>query len=169
MADFAPAFEKTLIAEGGYQLTNIANDNGGQTYAGIARKMNPQWAGWSYIDEGGTPPADMVRVFYKQNYWEPLGLTAIESQAVAAAIYDFAVNAGTGTAAKLAQIVAGTTPDGRIGPASTAAINAIRPELFMAHYALAKIARYRDIVRRDKTQIKFLMGWINRTLDGVAA
>jgi hypothetical protein len=34
-------------------------------------------------------------------------------------------------------------------------------------YALAKIARYRDIVQRDKTQIKFLLGWINRTLAGV--
>jgi hypothetical protein len=34
-------------------------------------------------------------------------------------------------------------------------------------YALAKIARYRDIVRKDKTQIKFLLGWINRTLEGV--
>jgi hypothetical protein len=37
-------------------------------------------------------------------------------------------------------------------------------ELFVASYALAKIARYRDIVMRDRSQIKFLLGWLNRAL-----
>jgi hypothetical protein len=32
MADFAPAFEKMIVAEGGYKLTDIANDRGGQTH-----------------------------------------------------------------------------------------------------------------------------------------
>ena len=41
MADFAPAFEKMIHDEGGYQLTDIPGDRGGQTYAGIARKPNP--------------------------------------------------------------------------------------------------------------------------------
>jgi hypothetical protein len=34
-------------------------------------------------------------------------------------------------------------------------------------FTLAKIARYRDIVRKDKTQLKFLVGWINRALEAV--
>jgi len=34
----------------------------------------------------------------------------------------------------------------------------------VAYYALAKIARYRDIVTRDRSQMKFLLGWLNRTL-----
>jgi lysozyme family protein len=47
MADFLPAFERMIRDEGGYKLVNVAGDRGGQTYAGIARKMNPDWAGMS--------------------------------------------------------------------------------------------------------------------------
>jgi len=169
MADFLPAFEKTILKEGGYQLTNIADDRGGQTYAGISRRSNPGWPGWEYIDRGDTPSALMVRTFYLQNHWDVMGLTAIESQMVAQSMFDFGVNTHPLVAAKLAQLVVGATPDGKIGPVTTAAINAVNVDLFMAHFALAKVARYRDIVRRDKTQLKFLLGWINRTLDGVVA
>jgi hypothetical protein len=40
----------------------------------------------------------------------------------------------------------------------------MEPRLFLALYALARIARYRDIVTRQRTQQKFLLGWINRSL-----
>ena len=63
----------------------------------------------------------------------------------------------------------GTTPDGRIGPKTLQALNEADPESFVLAYALAKVARYRDIVMRDRSQLKFLLGWINRTLKGVAA
>ena len=46
MSDFNIAFEKTLLAEGGYKLTDVANDKGGQTYAGITRRDHPAWQGW---------------------------------------------------------------------------------------------------------------------------
>jgi lysozyme family protein len=168
MADFNIAFEKTLLAEGGYKLTNIANDNGGQTYAGISRKANPNWAGWSAIDAGGTPPSELVRQFYKLVYWDTLRCDSIISQQVAESMYDFGVNAGVKTSAKLAQIVVGVTPDGVIGQKTLMAINAMPADSFRPAFALAKIARYRDIVARDRTQIKFLMGWLNRTLKDAA-
>lgn len=40
MADFLPAFEEVVLNEGGYKLTDIKQDRGGQTYAGI-----DEWAG----------------------------------------------------------------------------------------------------------------------------
>ena len=55
-----------------------------------------------------------------------------------------------------------------IGARSLASINAIDPDLFLARFALAKLARYRDICAKDKTQTKFLLGWINRLLKGAA-
>ena len=169
MADFEPAFQRMLVNEGGLTLHNVKGDRGGQTYAGIARNAWPKWGGWAVIDAGGTPETEHVRYFYRQNFWAPLKLDAINSQAVAQNLFDFGVNAGLKTAAKLAQIVAGTTPDGQIGPKSIDAINAVDPDLFVARYALAKLARYRDIVTRDRSQQKFLLGWINRTIKEASA
>lgn len=40
--------------------------------------------------------------------------------------------------------------------------------LFISNYALAKVARYVQIVTKNPTQRKFLLGWINRTLEGLA-
>lgn len=167
MAEFLPAFERMIVNEGGYVLHTVKDDRGGMTYAGIARAFHPNWPGWRVIDQGETPPADMVRQFYRSNFWHPLRLDEVEHQDVAGNIFDFGVNAGLGTAAKLAQLVAGTTPDGKIGAKTLQALNTIDPDLFVARYALAKIARYRDIVAKNRTQQRFLIGWLNRTLKGM--
>lgn len=164
MADFLPAYESMLINEGGYKLTNDPSDRGSTTYAGIARNFHQNWQGWHYIDQGVMPDAQLVRDFYREKFWDMMRLNEVNSQRIARTLFDFGVNAGPGTAAKLAQIIIGTTPDGRIGPKTLEALNAADEDLFIASYALAKIARYRDIVTRDRTQIKFLVGWINRTL-----
>jgi lysozyme family protein len=165
MADFLLAFEKAILAEGGYKLHNVAGDTGGLTYAGIARNKNPQWPGWAWVDRGDTPPSEMVRQFYREGWWQPLRGDEIADQDVAYTLYSFATNGGLGTAVRLAQLVVGTTPDGTMGPKTVAAINSMEPRLFLALYALTRVARYRDIVKRDRTQQKFLLGWINRTLD----
>ena len=168
MADFLPAFERMLRDEGGYVLHTVPGDRGGQTYAGIARNMHPNWSGWVIIDSGGTPSAQVVRDFYKRHFWDDIRGDEITHQAVASDIFNFYVN--TGRPAKvLAQLVVGVTPDGAIGPRTVAAINQADPEKFVLAYAIAKITRYRDIVQRDRTQMKFLLGWISRTLNGLKA
>jgi lysozyme family protein len=168
MSNFSSAYEKTLLAEGGYVLTNIQGDRGGQTYAGISRKAWPNWIGWQSIDSGNNPTAQQVRDFYEVNFWIPCGADRIEDQRKASTIYDFAVNAGVSVAVKLAQIVTGTTPDGVIGSKTLDAINAFDADLFCSRYALAKLARYAAIVNRDRSQGKFLLGWVNRTLKDAA-
>jgi len=126
MADFLPAFEEVVLNEGGYKLTDIQQDRGGQTYAGISRKFHPHWPGWSYIDRGQVPPVSLVRAFYKDEFWDRLRCDEIEDEGIAQSLFDFGVNAGWRVSAKL--------------------------------------ARYRDIVTRDRTQGRFLLGWINRLL-----
>ena len=168
MADFLPAYERTTLNEGGYELHKVDGDRGGLTYAGIARNKWPSWAGWAHIDRGETPPTPMVRDFYRANFWAPICGEQIEDQRVAETVYDFAVNAGTRTAIMLAQAVVKTTPDGVMGPVTLAALNDHDPDLFVARYAIAKLARYAEIVRRDRAQSKFLLGWINRLLRGIA-
>lgn len=166
MADFLPAYEAMIVAEGGYVLETIEGDRGGQTYAGIARNMNPGWAGWALIDNKSPVPAQMVRDFYRLNHWNAIRGDQIDNQAIAQTIFDFHVNGGA-VASKLAQLVVGSTPDGMIGDKTIAALNAQDPQRFVMAYALAKIARYRDIVTRDRTQSRFLLGWVSRALASV--
>ncbi len=164
MAEFEPAFERMILNEGGYVLHEVPGDRGGQTYAGIARRRWPDWEGWKIIDAGGTPDASLVRAFYREHFWDAIHGDEIQDQRVASTLFDFAVNAGTRTAIRLAQIVAGTSPDGVMGPKTLAALDAMDPEMFVLRYTLAKIARYAQIATRDRSQRKFLLGWINRAL-----
>lgn len=171
MAEYAPAYEKTLRNEGGYVLHTVEGDRGGMTYAGIARNYHPGWPGWTMLDAGHRDSSDLtvlVRSFYRSEFWDRINGDDIAHQDVAEAIYDFAVNAGVKTAAKLAQLVVGATPDGIIGPVTVERINTTNPETFILRYVLAKIARYRDICTKDPGQKRFLLGWLNRSLRGVS-
>jgi lysozyme family protein len=163
---FEQSYERMIRHEGGYRLTDIAGDRGGQTYAGIARRPNPHWIGWDDIDAGRTPSTDLVRGFYRKQYWDKVRGDDLPED-IADSLFNFAVNAGVGTATKLAQIVAGVAPDGNLGPKSLAALSAFDPADFRIVYAVAKIKRYAEIVKRDRSQSKFLLGWINRTLEDV--
>jgi lysozyme family protein len=168
MADFNPAFEKMIHDEGGYQLTDIPGDRGGQTYAGIARKPNPDWAGWQFIDRkdfGSATP--LVREFYKTNFWDCVRGDELKNQAIAETIFNFAVNTGVGVASKLAQLIVGTTPDGAIGPKTVERLNICTAEKFLPAYTLAKIQRYVNICMKDRSQSKFLLGWVRRSLEGL--
>ena len=170
MANFSPAFEAMIRNEGGYQLHTTPGDRGGQTYAGIARKFHPDWTGWTWIDQQALDDPALtaqVRDFYWKNFWERIQGEKIQAQKIAATLFDFAVNAGHRTASKLAQLVVDATPDGVIGQQTLARLNACDAETFVIQYALAKIARYAQIVNRDRSQNKFLLGWINRTLKEV--
>lgn len=165
MADFVPAFEEMIKDEGGYQLTDIPGDNGGQTYAGIARRPNPDWGGWSYIDRKETPPASLVRDFYKARFWDDIQGDRLSNQKVAESIFNFYVNTGK-PAKTIAQLIVGATPDGVIGTMTVDKLNQVDPEKFVLMYTLGKIARYAEICNRNRDQSKFLLGWINRALKG---
>lgn len=168
MADFSPAYEKMILDEGGYKLHKVPGDPGGLTYAGISRRANPGWSGWPALDRGGEPPAQLVYSFYKERYWDTLRLDEVASQRVAETIFNFGVNAGVKTTARLAQLVIAATPDGIFGPRTLAGLNMAEEKEFEMAFALAKLKRYADICNRDRTQSKFLLGWLNRTLRSLA-
>lgn len=166
MADFNSAFQKTLDNEGGYLLHKVEGDTGGWTYAGIAENYWPDWEGWALVKGGREEEThDMVQAFYKKNFWDKIKGDAISSNKVAYNIYDFGVNAGIKTSAKLAQEIASVAADGVIGPMSLGALNSYDEKLFELKFAMAKIQRYAAIVNRKRSQSKFLLGWINRTLN----
>jgi lysozyme family protein len=49
MSDFNPAYQRVRDNEGEY--SNDRNDRGGETYAGLCRRDDGDWAGWAIIDQ----------------------------------------------------------------------------------------------------------------------
>jgi lysozyme family protein len=177
MADFASAFAATMKAEGGY--VNDPQDPGGETYKGIARKMNSKWDGWVLIDiakkernfpanlDSNISLQDRIKSFYEINYWDKIRGDDITNQYIAESIFDFAVNAGPITSSKLAQITVNEEPDGTIGPVTLNKINADDPRAFLSLFALHKIARYVSICEKRQDSKKFFYGWIKRTVEAL--
>ncbi|HFQ81144.1 MAG TPA: N-acetylmuramidase [Desulfobacterales bacterium] len=177
MADFQTAIKATLKAEGGY--VNDPDDPGGETYKGIARHKNAKWPGWVNIDllknKKGFPEnleddADLqakVYALYEANYWDKIRGDEIEDQDIAESVFDFAVNSGPRTSAKLAQIATGATADGVIGAKTLEKINTDDKRAFLATFALAKIGRYVSICEKRKESRKYFFGWVRRTLEGI--
>jgi lysozyme family protein len=167
MATFGKAFDWTLRNEGGLTLTDVKGDRGGQTFAGITRRNWPLWPGWSMVDGGDRrSPAlvGLVREFYRVNFWLPIQGDRILNQEVAGTVYDFAVNAGVRVAVKLLQEVLGAAADGVLGPGTLAAMNAADPHRLLPLYTLARVRYRTEVCRRDRTQLAFLLGWVDRDL-----
>ncbi len=171
MAEFINAYNKMIHNEGGYVNHKVQGDRGGQTYAGIARAFHQDWQGWQLIDNNDLSSNQLTRLvieFYQEKFWDRLKASEIKNQKIAESIFDFSVNAGVRTAVKLTQLVVGANPDGIIGANTLAKLNRTEEELFIPKYALAKVARYTKIVKRDRSQSKFLLGWLNRTLKAIS-
>lgn len=164
MASFDKAFAHTFENEGGMQTTKVTGDRGGQTCCGIARKYHHDWAGWAYVDRGENPPMFLVKTFYGEKFWSPIRGNEIKSQGIAFALFDFGVNAGSSVAVKLMQSVLGLVVDGKVGPKTLEALNKADREQTLMAFTLAAIARYHVICMKDRTQTKFLLGWVGRAL-----
>ncbi len=177
MADFDSAYKKMLNHEGGY--VNDPQDPGGETYKGVARKMHSKWPGWDLIDMAKQQSSfpknldkdaelqEMIFDFYKTNFWNVVKGDDLENQQVAESIFDFGVNAGNATSARLAQMVVEAKVDGVIGKITTQRLNEFDPDHFLASFALAKIARYVSIVKKRPTSRKYFYGWVRRTIGDI--
>jgi lysozyme family protein len=161
MADFDPAVAKTLIREGGAQFTDNPDDRGGPTKYGISQRAYPN------VDIRNLSE-DQAKGIYKRDYWDKVSGDALKSQAVAESIFDTAVNMGPTTATKLVQMTVDIDIDGKFGPGTLKAVNAVDDQEFLAEFTLAKVARYAAICKKDPTQGRFLLGWINRALGSVS-
>ncbi|MDY0747384.1 glycosyl hydrolase 108 family protein [Paucibacter sp. R3-3] len=157
MADFSSAVTNTIANEGGARYTEIPGDAGGATKFGISKRAYPQ-LDIRMLSE------DQAREIYRRDYWNAVKGDDIVSQAVAENLFDSAVNLGVGRAVRLAQLTVGVAQDGVPGTDTITAINQAPPDRFVADFTLAKIARYVGICNKDRSQSKFLLGWLNRAM-----
>jgi|TARA_Y100000310_G_scaffold130972_1_gene130195 lysozyme family protein len=177
MAKFDIAYKHVLKWEGGY--VNDPDDPGGETYRGVARRYWSKWEGWTIVDmmknKSNFPKnlhehdelQKLIHEFYQKNFWDKVRGDEIKSQDVAEDIFDFAVNAGVRTSSKLAQLACGASPDGVIGKNTIKTVNECNEELFIAKFALNKIAKYVGICNKRRSSRKYFFGWIRRVMEGL--
>ena len=168
MANFSLHIPGLVQKEGGYISHQVANDRGGLTYAGISINSNPDWSGWQYVNANQHPPKELVHSLYKAKYWDVMMLDDVKHEIVASVLFSSCVLSGHRTATRLAQTVVQATVDGAMGPNTMKAINAEDPEKFVMGFSLARIARFCAIVGKNRSQTKFLRGWVLRCLREVA-
>ena len=107
---FSEALEVILHHEGGY--VNHPKDPGGETNLGVTKRVYEDFGGEKEMKD---LTKEDVEPIYKQNYWDRVKGDDLP-EGLDLCIFDFAVNAGPGRAAKFIQRLVGTTVDGGIGP-----------------------------------------------------
>ncbi|RWC46747.1 MAG: hypothetical protein EOS55_17420 [Mesorhizobium sp.] len=94
---------------------------------------------------------------YRRFYWDAV-LGAELPDGVDHAVFDFAVNSGSGRAAKYLQAAVGVAQDGRIGPATLSAIKAKPAGVLIDALCDARLA----FLKRLPTWATFGRGWSDR-------
>jgi lysozyme family protein len=158
--NFDMSFDRVMQSEGGYVWDK--DDAGGETNLGVTI------GAWGAYLGREIKPGEMktltrsdVKPFYKKMYWDKVRGDDLP-QGVDYAVFDFAVNAGPGRAAKFLQQSVGATPDGAIGPGTMALVSKATPTDILQKFAQQKEAFYNSLAEKNPTQQKFLTGWLSR-------
>ena len=154
--NFDECLSMLLKHEGGF--VNHPKDPGGMTNLGITKQVYEEFHGVDIDEEGmrNLKKAD-VEPIYRSNYWNRCRCQDLPS-GVDWAVFDFAVNAGTGRAAKALQKAVETEPDGSIGP-----LTLMKVKNHEVVNIINRIAIYREQFYRSlSTFDTFGKGWIKR-------
>lgn len=114
--NYDKCLELILHHEGGY--VNHPKDPGGETNLGVTKRVYEEWGGTKDMVD---LTVEDVAPIYEKNYWGRTKCDDLPS-GLDLCVFDFAVNAGPGRAAKYLQSMIGTTVDGGIGPNTLRAV-----------------------------------------------
>lgn len=164
--NFDASFAKVIQSEGGY--VNDSADRGGETNHGVTIGAWGAYLGRAIQpNEMKVLTLDAVKPFYKTMYWDKVKGDDLP-KGVDYAVFDFAVNAGVGRAAKFLQRSVGAVDDGVIGSGTLGLAAKADPAKLLANFSDQKQRFYNGLVASNPTQQKFLKGWLAR-VDSVNA
>lgn len=173
--NFDPYIDKILAAEGGF--VDNSSDRGGPTRYGITQAV-ARFNGWTGSMQ--TFPESLARSIYLKRYITEPAFDKIASvnEPIAAELIDTGVNMGPATAAQFLQRwlngfnaggsrYADLFVDGRIGPASIAALAAFLKwrgrdgeTAMLRGLNGVQAAKYLALAEGSKSQRDFLFGWV---------
>jgi lysozyme family protein len=179
---FDDAFKIVLDFEGGY--SNDPADRGGETNYGITYNTlndakNKGWIPFNVTIQN--IQLEHAKIIYKKGYWDVVQADSLPHP-LDLIMFDSAVNHGPGAAVKLLQKSLNALlrytelkVDGIIGPLTLRAINdyvglgstpGTPPNSNIRYLCidvlLNRVELYSSIVNSNKSQEKFLKGWLNR-------
>lgn len=158
--NFARSLALVLKSEGGW--SDNAADPGGATMKGVTL------ANFRRFVKGDATKADLKKItdeqvatVYRRFYWDAIAGAELPD-GVDYAVFDFAVNSGPGRAAKYLQAACGVgiVQDGRIGPATLAAVRAKPAGVLIDTICNARL----KFLERLPTWPKFGNGWQRRVV-----
>jgi len=157
---FSDALAILLKEEGGF--VNDRHDPGGMTNLGVTRKTWEDFTGKpaTEADMRALTPAK-VEPLYRARYWDKIAGDKL-GDALGLMVFDFAVNAGPGRAAKLLQRLVGAADDGQIGRGTLQAVQAYSMRKGIDTLIEAYADARRDYYQSLPTFWRFGKGWLAR-------
>ena len=150
--------DKIIQREGGYTF-----DQGGHTKYGITIPFFSVFLGRTATETDiRNLTADSAKAVYAK-YFRQINIDSIKNENLLDLIFDFAVNAGEGKALKELQKAAGAAQDGKVGPATLAAIES--KGYAQVYYALLqqRFLFWAELASKSPEKyLKSLPGWVNR-------
>lgn len=149
-------------------ITNDPSDSGGRTQWGISEKSNPK----AWNDDKVT--REEAREIYFQKYIYPF--RGILDQSLLHQLVDWGVPSGPVTVIRILQQIVGVKPDGVIGEKTLAAIDAF-PGMTLFGVPIsgaaalkfklrdARITFHAATAKHRPKDLKFLLGWLRRTME----
>lgn len=155
---YLKAVKIVLAHEGGY--VNDPVDAGGETKYGISKRSYPK------VDIKNLTIEQAQDIYYR-DFWLKGRYESFVFDALAAKVFDTAVNAGQMQAMKFLQRAAnkfgaGLTVDGLIGPKTIEAINKLDGQKLLDEYREQQAKFYLDLIARKPSQVKYKNGWLRR-------
>lgn len=152
------SIKEVLRHEGGF--VNHPADPGGATNFGVTLRTYQKYKRNPHLT-----PEDLRRItqeevydIYKTGYWDTVKADDLPD-GVDFVVFDMAINAGPGRAAKLLQEVLGVNVDGRIGPITLRTANQASPDITIRAYTNARAEYYQSLPHFPT----FGRGWLRRT------
>ena len=160
MSNFNECLEIILKHEGGF--VNHPKDPGGITNLGITKNTYEDWTEEDATEQDMRDLTEEdVAPIYEENYWNKCKCEDLPN-GLDLCVFDFAVNAGPGRAAKYLQLLVKTTADGAIGPNTLKCVNEYVEKFNVKHaidhYQNARQTYYEELSTFDT----FGRGWTRR-------
>ena len=150
--NFDQAYAKLLGHEGGY--VNNKRDTGGATNWGVTQAVA---RAHGYQGDMRDFPQSASKAIYRKSYWDAVQADALPA-GVRFDVFDGAVNSGPGQSIRWLQRAAGAEADGRMGPATLWAVNALPGAVLAARFNGHRLMFMAGLDNWDA----FSQGWAKR-------